>query len=49
MGEPVSETFIGTEQILNQGFQQSLPIFMNIKDKPDPEPAISVYPNPVSV
>lgn len=48
IGEPVSETFAVTEYILNQGFQQSRPIFMTSDEAPSVEPFINVYPNPAS-
>jgi hypothetical protein len=48
LGEPIGDTFSGTENILTQGFQQSRPIFMTSDEAPSVEPFINVYPNPAS-
>lgn len=47
IGEPVTETFSGSEIILTQGFQQNRLKVLAIDETDLTETEISVYPNPV--
>jgi hypothetical protein len=47
IGEGVAQTLAGDTKTLTQGFQQStISVFM--MSEPDQDPAITVYPNPVT-
>jgi hypothetical protein len=48
LGEAVVETFVGTNKIITQGFQQTRLLIVDVEDFPYPDPDIEVYPNPTN-
>jgi hypothetical protein len=47
IGEPITETFTGSVNVITQGFQQSKLTVFSVFDYPEPGISISAFPNPV--
>ncbi len=48
IGEPISETFISTDCILNQGMHQVIYTITSLEETPESENEILLFPNPVT-
>jgi hypothetical protein len=46
LGEPIGETFAGTENIITQGFQQSKLSIISITELPKADYTVNAFPNP---
>lgn len=46
IGEPISETFAGSENLITQGFQQSKLTIIAIRELPGLSRTITAFPNP---
>ncbi|PKP20607.1 MAG: hypothetical protein CVU05_08665 [Bacteroidetes bacterium HGW-Bacteroidetes-21] len=47
LGEPVTETFEGSNAILTQGFHQGIYTVVNVFENPSANLSVTLYPNPV--